>query len=511
MKLSNVSIMHKSILFNILTPHSFFLNADHETHALGVCYGNLIDEEFDMLTSNAQNLYRSLAQRLIEFGQLFDYNLEVWAVGNASRSLAQCLTNLQMNERVEGSEKVSLILMDRALDFVAPCDLGVDNMTDRYYQIKAMESLSGTDSQPVSNNDIYINSFLKLPLEQVVYNPHFDTSNDALDAQLKYINPTKDAIAEIYDDLEFLIEFPSGMKRSQYMNYVLEQIKEPNHTRMDLFTSYKYIVSCGLLASLHNDNAMSENSYIGREELLLIKDTLAHGIDLDKLLEYAKEYSDSKAPHKLVTLTSFLLLIFSLKSPSPNLSQDSRLLSKLKKVISKMIGVLPSVESISWAQPFSELLQDETESERKAIIADLVDRLLNSLEDVVTARYELQDYDELYVSKYIPALKQIAQHISSTEGTPKLNDLKRLSFSVSGMIKSGISIIGLRNLPTPTERNVIIFFVVGGITFSEIRHIEKLAKTVYKDRYVLVGSTHMATLVKIHDLFFTHAMKEPMS
>jgi hypothetical protein len=86
-----------------------------------------------------------------------------------------------------------------------------------------------------------------------------------------------------------------------------------------------------------------------------------------------------------------------------------------------------------------------------------------------------------------------------------------VTFSVRGLLKSGFSRLGFtQQKPRPTDRPLVIFFFVGGMSFSDIRDIRDAVSTMMmtqqtsKTPGVLIGSTHLATPLVLQEQYFGH-------
>jgi len=85
----------------------------------------------------------------------------------------------------------------------------------------------------------------------------------------------------------------------------------------------------------------------------------------------------------------------------------------------------------------------------------------------------------------------------------KLTDLKRISGSLTGMLKQGLTGFFQRQA-RPTDNKTILFFVVGGITCEEACYLKEIAKE-NPDYNVLIGSTAITTPKTITNAFFNYS------
>jgi hypothetical protein len=181
-----------------------------------------------------------------------------------------------------------------------------------------------------------------------------------------------------------------------------------------------------------------------------------------------------------------------------------------------------------WRDPQSEHVTRQL----RLTLEDAIDSVLDKSVDLVQQRTSLSDYPSVgpFLSRfregtlivcefsrsvldgprYASVASQVAHHVLNKR-SEDLRDLNQITFSVRGLLKSGFSRLGFsQQKPRPTDRPMIIFFFVGGLSFSDIRDINDAVSTMHatqpqgKSPTVLVGSTHLATPILLQKQFFGH-------
>lgn len=482
-------------------PRSFLLHTDPSTKSIGVLQNENNAEEYDELSLLSQDKYTSLSQSLYRLGSLLNYNLESWAIGCSSNILSDCLNESMKDSNETIIHTASLILIDRSLDLVMPCSLGIDNLVDRYYQFKDVKEYLKIEKE---ERDNFIDPFISLPMSNLVCDFNSSSTKDALDTQSRLMDPIKKSTKDIKDDLSFILDdLDIFNEKSKEMNTddlystisaLFNHFKVNDDESTELFISkYRHIISSALIALTFGDNLIASNPYIGSDEYTIIKHIMSTGDSFESLLEYGEQFINSTNPLKLISFVMLSIMLISIRSPVENVKKYSIFISKLKDIMKAHIeNLVDNKDNQSYNSHFIDSL-------KKMNIDVYINRILDYLDHISSLRFNFDDHKDILYSNYIPMLKQILSRVLDND--KQLNDLKFKSYSVSGMLKSGISRFGLRNEPRPTDRKKMIIFIVGGITFAEIRYIHEVISTYnFKPGNILIGSNDISTLTKIHEL-----------
>ncbi len=79
-------------------------------------------------------------------------------------------------------------------------------------------------------------------------------------------------------------------------------------------------------------------------------------------------------------------------------------------------------------------------------------------------------------SPYASIIGQLVAHVMDDKRNEQLKDLEKLSSASLGTIFSRFGLGGSKVKPKPTDNPIIMIFVIGGITFSEIKEIKDTIK-----------------------------------
>jgi len=142
------------------------------------------------------------------------------------------------------------------------------------------------------------------------------------------------------------------------------------------------------------------------------------------------------------------------------------------------------------------LLGHDAPSEREVRlkIADVFERLRG----VARARSEQRQIRSLLVKnaagqiEYKSMLSQLVQQIYDPE-RPELIDIEFRSHGLKDFIKTGFGLFMNVAKPRPDDHNILYLFVIGGITFHEVKEIREAVKKLRPNAQVVIGSTRMLT------------------
>ncbi|KAL4679734.1 hypothetical protein H8959_009384, partial [Pygathrix nigripes] len=129
-----------------------------------------------------------------------------------------------------------------------------------------------------------------------------------------------------------------------------------------------------------------------------------------------------------------------------------------------------------------------------------VDKLFTSLRDIAGARSLMKQFKSVYVpgnhthqankpnnpfthsilsfqASYKPLLKQVVEEIFHPE-RPDSIDIEHMSSGLTDLLKTGFSMFMKVSRPHPSDYPVLILFVVGGVTVSEVKTVKDLVASL---------------------------------
>ncbi|NXG50083.1 SCFD2 protein, partial [Psilopogon haemacephalus] len=163
-----------------------------------------------------------------------------------------------------------------------------------------------------------------------------------------------------------------------------------------------------------------------------------------------------------------------------------------------------------------------------------VDDVFRSLRDVARARSHLKQFSSIHdpgsnthqasaafcsllqhaastdltpCASYKPLLKQVVEEICSPERPDPL-DIEHLSAGLSDLLKTGFSMFMKVNRPHPGDHPLLILFVLGGVTVSEVKMVKELVASRKPGTQVLLLSSALLTPGRAVELLFaTHGLQ----
>ncbi|KAF7658561.1 hypothetical protein LDENG_00011480 [Lucifuga dentata] len=110
--------------------------------------------------------------------------------------------------------------------------------------------------------------------------------------------------------------------------------------------------------------------------------------------------------------------------------------------------------------------------------------------------------DGVHQATYRPFLRQILEEIFHPDRL-ECPDIEHMSGGLTDLLKTGFSMFMKVNRPHPSDNPVLLLFLVGGVTPSELRLIKDTVSTHKPGIQVLVLSTRLLRPTNIPELLFT--------
>ncbi|NXN93794.1 SCFD2 protein, partial [Rhinopomastus cyanomelas] len=124
--------------------------------------------------------------------------------------------------------------------------------------------------------------------------------------------------------------------------------------------------------------------------------------------------------------------------------------------------------------------------------AEAVDDIFRSLRDITRARVHMKQFHSirnpgssthqasgssfLLCASYKPLLKQVVEEICNPD-RPDPVDIEHISSGLTDLLKTGFSMFMKVNRPHPGDLPLLIIFMVGGVTVSEVKMVKDLVAT----------------------------------
>ncbi|NXK22258.1 SCFD2 protein, partial [Arenaria interpres] len=118
---------------------------------------------------------------------------------------------------------------------------------------------------------------------------------------------------------------------------------------------------------------------------------------------------------------------------------------------------------------------------------DAVDDIFRSLRDIARARMHMKQFNSIHNPGSnthqasgslfpLPLLKQVVEEICNPD-RPDPVDIEHMSSGLTDLLKTGFSMFMKVNRPHPGDHPLLIIFMVGGVTVSEVKMVKDLVAT----------------------------------
>ncbi|XP_009897606.2 sec1 family domain-containing protein 2 [Dryobates pubescens] len=439
---------------------------------------------------------------------------ECFAVGTLSRVVAAELASYApaRNRRRMGTNKASIVFVDRTLDLAGAVGHHGDNLAEKI--------LSVLPKLPGHKTDVMVNMVELTALQttdetcSIIAPGCLAQPNDPAAKALweSFMNvKQKEAVMEARRHLveaasreNLPIKMSMGrVTPEQLSSYI--QLFRNNLKALANHCGLLQLVLAAVQTLKHPQTAKWDN-FLAFERLLL--QTLGESempSVLKQLLPMIKSYKERRKDD--YTCEDFLVLLVYMYSVVGEIKSGKELDAaeeEVKKALAKAICDEP--------EP-SPLLQKITGCEsslgltsQKAM--DAVDDVFRSLRDVARARAHLKQFHSIHdpgsntlQASYKPLLKQVVEEICSAD-RPDPVDIEHMSSGLTDLLKTGFSMFMKVNRPHPGDHPLLIIFVLGGVTVSEVKTVKDLVAARKPGTQVLVLSSALLTPRRAVELLF---------
>ncbi|NXU95295.1 SCFD2 protein, partial [Xiphorhynchus elegans] len=135
-------------------------------------------------------------------------------------------------------------------------------------------------------------------------------------------------------------------------------------------------------------------------------------------------------------------------------------------------------------------------------VTDAVDSIFRSLRDIARVRMHMKQFNSIYnpgsnthqaiapsskqvysqcpvlfvQASYKPLLKQVVEEICNPDRLDPV-DIEHMSSGLTDLLKTGFSMFMKVNRPHPGDHPLLIIFMVGGVSVSEVKMVKDLVAT----------------------------------
>ncbi|KFP28743.1 Sec1 family domain-containing protein 2, partial [Colius striatus] len=146
----------------------------------------------------------------------------------------------------------------------------------------------------------------------------------------------------------------------------------------------------------------------------------------------------------------------------------------------------------------------------------VVNGIFRSLRSIARARMHMKQFNSIHnpgsntlqEASYKPLLKQVVEEICNPD-RPDPVDIEHISSGLTDLLKTGFSMFMKMNRPHPGDHPLLIIFMVGGVTVSEVKMVKDLVATRKPGTQVIVLSSALLTPHSAIELLFATDRLQP--
>uniref|UniRef100_A0A8C4JVI9 Sec1 family domain containing 2 n=1 Tax=Dromaius novaehollandiae TaxID=8790 RepID=A0A8C4JVI9_DRONO len=444
-----------------------------------------------------------------------------FAVGALSRAVAAELASYTpaRNRRRMAPHRASVVFVDRTLDLAGAVGHHGDNLAEKI--------LSVLPKLPGHKTDVMVNmvelTALQTPDEtcSVIAPGCLAQPNDPAAKALweSFMNlKQKEAVMEARRHLveaasreNLPIKMSMGRVTPEQLSSYIQLFKN-NFKALENHCGLLQLVLATVQTLKHPQNSKWDN-FLAFERLLLqtIGESEMPSV-LKQLLPMIKSYNERTQDD--YTCEDFLVLLVYMYSVVGEMKGGKELdeaEEEVKKALLKAICDDP--------EP-SPLLQKITGSDSSLNLApqkatDAVDGIFESLRDIARARMHMKQFNSIHnpgsnthQASYKPLLKQVVEEICNSD-RPDPVDIEHVSSGLSDLLKTGFSMFMKVIRPHPGDHPLLIIYMIGGVTVSEVKMVKDMVATRKPGTQVLVLSSALLTPLSAIELLFAAEHLQP--
>ncbi|XP_062899218.1 sec1 family domain-containing protein 2 isoform X1 [Mobula hypostoma] len=528
-------VMHLPILLAPLAPHlfitapysSFFSFVPQDLKLLNNTrpdkkkFGSLNDVDYHSLPFELQIQIKSLVSSLNSIFELVQLKEECFAVGPTSRLIAGELANypLAKQRRKNAQHKASIVFMDRTLDLSGAVAHHGDTLVEKIlHMLPKFPGLTNdvkvnmADLTAVQSNEETQNMIAPGCLSQ----PNDPSAKALWESMLNMKH--KEAVMEVR---RHLVEAASKENLPIKMNLGRVTPEQLNSFVQLFKNNVKALENhCGLLQltmatvqTLGHASYSKWDNFLAFERLLL--QTLEHSdlsCVLTQLLSLIKSHEKrDPSDFNLEEVLVLLVFIYSVVGEHKLDSTTDKAECEVKKALLWSLCAEPNLP-----QALQEMTGCSSSAELTSDIAtDVVEQVFETLRGIARARAHMKQFKTLHIpggnthqATYKPLVKQILEEIFHPDRTDTV-DIEYMSGGLTELLKTGFSMFMKVSRPHPSDHPLLMVFLLGGVTISEVRMIRDLVSTYKPNSQVIVLSTRLLTPLDVTQLIFANNRLHP--
>ncbi|XP_021340934.1 sec1 family domain-containing protein 2-like [Mizuhopecten yessoensis] len=463
-------------------------------------FSNLKDVEAAHLPKSLQVMYKMLVGSIDSMLGELNVQEDCFFVGQTSKILATELASYPPAKlrRKSAQTKVSLLLIDRHLDLMTPCqhqpEVLMDKVTSTLSRLPGHHNDVCVDMTPLchvtsESKEVIAPGSLAGCKGQITQAHLLPLLNSKVKEGLMEVNRSLVESAST-EKLPLKLSGKPGRVTAEQLDNTLQLFKGnykaiSNH----LETVQVAMATCQCLKSSRN----KELDLLGSSEKLMIQSVGSEeGQGPLSVLLSSLETTQDKSPEELCqSLDSVLTQVVYVYSLLEEDAHYSDMEHAIKELLVKSI-----VKGKDYLPKMTKTLVGDLVTEE--IVSAILDDMFGKLKAVSSARQHLKHLccivdpsTTLSPAKGNPLLKQLMDlTFDSTKGD--IQDIEYISSGFTDLLKSGLRLFRTVAKPKPSDNKVLIVFVVGGITATEAKLIKDAVTSHHSDTQVIVGSTQLS-------------------
>ncbi|KAJ1215091.1 hypothetical protein NDU88_002701 [Pleurodeles waltl] len=473
------------------------------------------------LPSALQAQIRGLARELASLLEELGVREECFALGTVSRLVAGELAGdpQSKNRRKTAPHRCSLLLIDRSLDLTGAVGHHGDSLVEKI--------ISTLPRLPGHTIDVAVNMVELTAL-------HMDDTSKNVIAPGCLAQPTEPAAKALWESMLSLKHKEAVMEVRRHLVEAASRENLPIKMSMGRVTAEQlstYVQlfknnlqalenHCGLLQlGLATSQTLKHPDYAKWDNFLAFERLLLQNIgesDLPKVLlqllpmvkSHSRRKADDYSPDDLLVL---LVYIYSVVGEIPLDKDLDAAEEELKKALVRVFCDEPELSSL--LQKITGCGSSPELTFQKA--NTVVDNIFRTLRDVTRARMHMKQFNSVYVpgsntnpAAYKPLLKQVLEEIFQAD-RPDSMDIEHMSSGLTDLLKTGFSMFMKVSRPHPSDHPLLILFMVGGVTASEVRMVKDLINAQKPNFQVIVMSNRLLKPVDIPEMLFAAERLHP--
>ncbi|CAI9724301.1 family domain-containing 2-like [Octopus vulgaris] len=467
----------------------------------------LPDLEISQLPRNLQTLYKMFVSSFNDILEQLSVKEDIYSIGHTSRCIAMELENYgpAKSRRKNCASKASVIFVDRSLDIVGAVGHQTETLFDKILSILPslpghiidrninMESMrpdSNVSEKPVSSDEPAIAPGCLVS----AYDEH---ERDLINILIK--NNQKEAMSEINTSiLQAAVEEKLPVKVAVNRNIVdsIKSILNLFKGRYDVIQKHLAAIQVALAAiQTSNHPSNSHFKHLQGMEKVILQTTAEKNVsplsEISEILRMCQ--SERHKPHEgrlysLDDIWCLLLYCYSLAGKDRYLwtKEEQGLQAGIVKEILIELKNLP---------PITKALVKDNHTE--GTVSVIVQGVWEKLKGLGDAREDLKQFssilkagDESSPPHYKSILRQIVELVFDPNKV-ELVDVECKTGGLKDLLKTGFGLFMNISKPRPNDHPLLIIYVIGGITTTEVKQIKDMMASLKTDTKILFGSTQL--------------------